>query len=181
VTVTIDDRLDASNATPTAWTARRLIRVALARQLTEVARSHDPMAEQSAARLLQANDILGRDCGVPTSQPITLRRGPHPSPYSWTLATRPDGGRLLLCPDPLGSGPGLTPELLLHVIDQTLQDAATGIRGGAQLRLAAWHPGVALQAEIVRVRALRGLDPPEAPPSSHRRRSPGRHGRSRRR
>jgi hypothetical protein len=99
---------------------------------------------------------LQRRNDLPSVPVISIRPGDHSSAYTWNVASIDGVGTIQLCPDPLGDGEGITPELLLHVIDLLLGDAARGIRADGHLHDAAHHAGAALRAEIARMRLLRG-------------------------
>jgi hypothetical protein len=158
LTDTIQVRLDEQDDFgAAAWTARDILRAALARQLAEVARSGDVMASRSASHLSSALVSLQRRPGLPPAPTITLAPGPTSSAYFWTAASLPGAGSILLCPGPCG-GEGVSPELLLQVLDQLLTDAVHGIRADRHLRAAARQVGAALQQEILRVQARCGLD-----------------------
>ncbi|CAH2603735.1 conserved protein of unknown function [Rhodovastum atsumiense] len=156
-TITIQVRLDERHEPGApAWTARDLLRVALGRQLTEGDRSGDALARTSASHLASALVALQRRLGLPPAPSIAVAPGPHRSVYAWTVATLPGVGSLQLCPGFRGDGEGVTPELLLHVLDQLLADAANGIRSDLHLREAAQRVGDALAAEVARMRAVCG-------------------------
>ena len=127
-----------------------------ARQLAEFARSDDALASLSAFHLLLALGQLQCRHDLPSVSKISTCPGFHSSAYPWNVATIDGVGTIQLCPDPLGDGEGITPELLLHVIDLLLGDAARGIRADGHLHAAAHHAGAALRAETARMRLLRG-------------------------
>jgi hypothetical protein len=153
VQVHLDEHDDPGAA---AWTARDLVRIAFARQLAEFARSDDALASLSAFHLMLAFGQLQRRPDLPPVPEISTRSGSHSSAYPWNVAAIDGVGTIQLCPDPLGDGEGITPELLLHVIDLLLGDAARGIRADGHLHAAAHHAGAALRTETARMRLLRG-------------------------
>jgi hypothetical protein len=156
-TVTIRVRIDElDDPDVPAWTARDLARLALGRQLTEVARSDDPMARRSAEHLAALHLLLQKRSGLPPARPVLTAPGAHASVYPWTVATLAGVGSIELCPGPLGNGEGVTPELLLHVLDQLLSDAARGLRADPELYTGAKLASEALREETARMLARCG-------------------------
>lgn len=154
------DEHDASGAT--GWTARDLLRIALARQVAEAARSGNASARRSASHLAQALIALQHRSGLPPAPIIDVAAGPRPSIYPWTIATLPGVGSLMLCPVPHGAGEGVTPELLLHVLEQLFGDAIGGCRADRHLRAAARSVTAALREETARLRPTEDRKGPSA-------------------
>ncbi|MDR3416602.1 MAG: hypothetical protein P4L83_10485 [Nevskia sp.] len=137
---------------PSGWTIRQLVCIVQARMALEHAR----MPDAGALAVLEA---LGRAVrqmpeGEPLGSGIDFEPGWQDSPYRWTLARTGDLC-LRLCADPASREDGITPELLLIVIDEALRDwteRAPHIR-----RLWAVRNAIrdALAGEIHRVRLAR--------------------------
>lgn len=146
-------RLDQHTGRAECWTARDLAHVLSLRQQAEAKRRPSPMALQSAFHLLELSKVLDARSGVVAAPPILLLPGAAPSPYPWTVAMLGDqeDNRILLCPDPLGREEGVSPELLLHVLDQLLADAALASPADAVLGRASSHATTALRCEVARL------------------------------
>jgi hypothetical protein len=87
------------------------------RQLAEFGRSDDALASLSAFHLMLAFGQLQCRHDLPPVSKISTSAGFYSSAYPWNVATIDGVGTIQLCPDSLGDGEGITPDLLLHVID----------------------------------------------------------------
>ena len=150
---TIRVRLDEHAGRDDCWTARDLAHLLALRQQAEAKRRPGPMPLQSAYHLLELSKVLDARSGVAAAPQILLLPGAAPSPYAWAVAMLGDqeDNRILLCPDPLGRQEGVSPELLLHVLDQLLADAALAFPADAVLGLASSHATTALRCEVARL------------------------------
>ena len=141
---------------PTGWTLRQLICVAQARLALEHARA----PEAGALAVLEALGQAVRQMpeGEPLGNGVSFDPGGQASPYRWTLARCGDLA-LPLCPDPESRQEGITPELVLIVLDQALKDWSE--RAPYLRRLWSCRNAIrdALAAEIRRVRIARGEAP----------------------
>ena len=141
---------------PCGWTLRQLICVAQARMALEHARA----SEAGALAVLEA---LGQAVGqMPEGEPlgdgVSFASGGQASPYRWTVARCGDLA-LPLCPDPESRQEGITPELVLIVLDQALKDWSERAPYLRQLWFCRNAIRDALAAEIRRVRVARGEAP----------------------
>jgi hypothetical protein len=146
-------RLDQHAGRDECWTARDLAHVLALRQQAEAKRRPGSMALQSAYHLLELIKVLDARSGSPAPPAILLLPGATPSPYAWTVAALADqeDNRIFLCPDPLSHEEGVSPELLLHVLEQILADAALAFPADAVLSLASSHATTALRCEVARL------------------------------
>ena len=145
-------RYGTVSSAPVGWSLRQLVLVVQARMALEHAR----MPEGGALAVLEA---LGRavrqmQAGEQLGAGVEFCPGGQSSPYRWTVA-RAGELSLALCPDPESRQEGLTPELLLIVLDEALRDWTN--RAPYLRRLWAMRDAVreALAAEIRRVRLAR--------------------------
>ncbi len=145
-------RYGTVSSAPVGWSLRQLVLVVQARMALEHAR----MPEGGALAVLEA---LGRatkqmQAGEPLGAGVEFCPGGQPSPYRWTVA-RAGELSLALCPDPESRQEGVTPELLLIVVDEALRDWTD--RAPYLRRLWTMRDAVreALAAEIRRVRFAR--------------------------
>jgi len=157
---TIEVRLDARDEPgAAAWTACDLVRLVFGRQVCEVARSGDTVALLSAYHLSLALVQLQRRRDWPAVREIAVRPGAYGSVYGWSVAALHGVCAIPLCPDPRGDAEGVTPELLLHVLDQLLTDAVRSSPTDSHLKAAARHVAEALREEATRMRLLHGPAP----------------------
>ncbi|GAB0115738.1 hypothetical protein [Acidisoma sp. C75] len=142
-------RLDAMVACD-GWTLPQLLKVARARLAAERERAGDSAREaESAVVYLDRALAVYANLPVSMSAEVTFEAGEAPSPYPWTVA-RFGEFDLPLCPDHVGREEGITPEQLLIVMDQMLEDwtrAAPQLRKAWELRAAVRG---ALAAEVLR-------------------------------
>ena len=145
-------------AAPAGWTARQLLVVARRRFAAEGERLRHRATHEAAAALDQAAvERMERISPSPaaSSNAISFRGGGVASPYPWTLASQ-GGFDLPLCPDPASREEGISPEMILIILDQVLLGglaAALPIPGLRQARI--WV-AAALAAETRRLAAIRG-------------------------
>ncbi len=145
-------RYGTVSSAPVGWSLRQLVLVAQARLALEHAR----MPEGGALAVLEALGRVTRQmqAGEPLGAGVEFCPGGQPSPYRWTTARTGDLS-LALCPDPESRQEGLTPELLLIVVDEALRDWTD--RAPYLRRLWTMRDAVreALAAEMRRVRLAR--------------------------
>ena len=141
---------------PTGWTLRQLICVAQARLALEHARAPEAGALAVLEALGQAVGQLPE--GEALGSGVSFVPGGQASPYRWTVARCGDLA-LPLCPDPESRHEGITPELVLIVLDQALKEWSE--RAPYLRRLWSCRNAIrdALAAEIRRVRIARGEAP----------------------
>jgi len=149
----IQIRYGTACTAPSGWTLRQLICVMQARLALEHARA----PESGALAVLEALGQAVRQMpeGEPLGNGVDFALGGQASPYAWTVALCGDF-HLPLCPDPASREEGITPELLLIVVDEALRDWSD--RAPYLRRLWACRNAIraALAAEITRVRITRG-------------------------
>ena len=144
-------------AAPSGWSGRQLLHVVRRRLAAEGERCPLPATREAVAALDQAlacrwerGAISGAQC-----TPVSFRPGGVGSPYPWTVASQ-EGVDLPLCCDPESMEEGVTPEQILIVLDQLLNDAARAIPYLPGLWQCRGHVAAALAAEARRLAAVRG-------------------------
>ena len=149
-------RYGTSSQVPSGWTLRQLICVAQERMAAEHARA----PEVGALAVLDALDLAVRQMpnGDPLGNAVNFEPGAQASPYRWTVARCGDL-TLPLCADPESRQEGVTPELLLIVLDQALKEWSERAPYLQHLWTCRNAVRDALAAEIRRTRIARGESP----------------------
>ncbi len=143
---------------PSGWTIHQLLCVVQTRMADE----HTRAPKAGALAVLEAlGDAVRQMCqSDPLGSSVSFEPGGQVSPYNWTVARCGDL-LLQLCPDPESCQEGITPELVLIVVDQALKEWSE--RAPYLRCLWSWRNAVrdALAAEIRRLRIVRGNAPVE--------------------
>jgi hypothetical protein len=137
---------------PSGWTVRQLICVVQARMALEQARMPDAGALAVLEALGQAVTLMPE--GEEVGSGVSFEPGWQDSPYRWTFARAGDFC-LRLCADPASREDGITPELLLIVIDEASRDWTDRAPHVRQLWAVRNAIRDAIAAEIRRVRIAR--------------------------
>jgi len=138
---------------PGGWSLRQLICVVQARMAAEHARA--PGAGALAVLEALGHAVRQMPNGEPLGYGVSFVPGGQASPYRWTVARCGDLA-LPLCPDPESRQEGITPELVLIVLDQALKEWSERAPYLRQLWSCRNAIRDALAAEIRRVRIVRG-------------------------